>query len=54
MALRQLELVLIPSGGFESWMKKRGKYGGQHKVPRLANDRQYVDEILNYVSKKYK
>mgnify|MGYP001546729572 CR=1 FL=1 len=52
MALRQLELVVIPSGGFETWMKKRGKYGGQHKVPRLANDRQYVDEIINYTTKK--
>jgi hypothetical protein len=49
MALRQLELVVIPKGGFESWMKYRGKYGGQHKVPRLANDRQYVDDILNLV-----
>lgn len=48
MALRALELVVIPSGGFEAWMKQRGKYGGQHKVPRLANDRQYVDEILKF------
>jgi hypothetical protein len=50
MALRTLELVVIPSGGFENWMKQKGKYGGQHKVPRLANDRQYVDEILKYAA----
>lgn len=50
MALRPLELVIIPSGGFEAWMKQRGKYGGQHKVPRLSNDRQYVDEMLKFAS----
>jgi hypothetical protein len=27
-------------------MKTRGKLGGQHKVPRLANERKYVEEIL--------
>ena len=27
-------------------MKKRGKLGGQHKVPRLSNNREYVDDIL--------
>jgi hypothetical protein len=27
-------------------MKSRGKLGGQHKVPRLSNDRIYLDEIL--------
>ena len=27
-------------------MKERGKIGGQHKVPRLANDREYADSIL--------
>jgi hypothetical protein len=27
-------------------MKKRGKLGGQNKVPSLANDRKYIDELL--------
>jgi len=27
-------------------MKKRGKLGGQNKVPRLANNREYLDDIL--------
>jgi hypothetical protein len=35
-----------PAGTFYSWMKKRGKLGGQNKVPRLANTREYLDEIL--------
>ena len=36
----------VPDGTFYQWMKKRGKLGGQNKVPRLSNSREYVDEIL--------
>lgn len=32
---------------FEDWLKSNGKLGGQHKVPRLSNDRKIVEEILN-------
>jgi hypothetical protein len=32
-------------GVFFSWLKSKGKLGGQHKVPRLSNDRKYIDEI---------
>jgi hypothetical protein len=46
MALSRPLLHLAPDGTFYQWMKNRGKLGGQHKVPRLANDRAYVDEIL--------
>ena len=34
------------AGTFYQWMKKRGKLGGQNKVPRLSNSREYVDDIL--------
>ncbi|MEE4258100.1 MAG: GH3 auxin-responsive promoter family protein [Bacteroidales bacterium] len=46
MILREPIVRKLPGGTFYKWMKKRGKLGGQNKVPRLANDRQYVDEIL--------
>jgi len=46
MALRRPKVHNAPTDTFYNWLKKRGKLGGQHKVPRLANDRQYVDEIL--------
>ena len=36
----------VAAGVFHTWMKSRGKLGGQNKVPRLANDRMYLDEIL--------
>ncbi len=46
MMLRKPIVRKLPPKTFYNWMKKRGKLGGQNKVPRLANDRQYVDEIL--------
>lgn len=39
----------LPKGTFHEWMKKRGKLGGQHKVPRLANHRKYVEDILELI-----
>jgi hypothetical protein len=33
-------------GTFYNWMKRRGKLGGQNKVPRLSNSREYIDDIL--------
>lgn len=37
-------------GTFYNWMKSRNKLGGQFKVPRLSNNREYVDEILKMVT----
>jgi hypothetical protein len=39
----------VAEGTFYKWMKRRGKLGGQNKVPRLSNSREYVDEILSMV-----
>ncbi len=36
----------LPPGTFYEWLRAKGKLGGQNKVPRLCNDRSYVDEIL--------
>lgn len=36
----------MKSGTFFNWMKERGKLGGQNKVPRLSNNRDYVDALL--------
>ncbi len=52
LALQQLRLRALPRGVFHRWMRARGKFGGQHKVPRLANHRQYVEEILNMLEEK--
>ena len=37
----------LTSGSFEYWLKSMGKLGGQHKVPRLSNERKIIEEILN-------
>lgn len=49
MALQQLQMRALPKGTFLNWMRSKGRYGNQSKVPRLANNRQYVEEILNFV-----
>jgi hypothetical protein len=43
---------VMGSGLFYEWMKQREKVGGQHKVPKLANDRKYVDSILQFLAAK--
>ncbi len=50
MALRRPKVHNAPTDTFYKWLKARGKLGGQHKVPRLANDRLYVDEILKMLA----
>ena len=46
MALRPPVVHAVPAGTFYAWMKQRGKLGGQHKVPRLCNDRQLLESLL--------
>lgn len=42
----------LPKGTFSDWMKSIGKLGGQNKVPRLSNNRDYVDRLLSFLDKK--
>ncbi len=46
LALMLPKVHSVEEGTFYNWMKKRGKLGGQHKVPRLSNTREYIDDIL--------
>jgi len=46
LALVGPKIHSVAEGTFYNWMKKRGKLGGQNKVPRLSNSREYVEEIL--------
>ena len=36
----------MPEGTFYEWLKRNNKLGGQHKVPRLSNSREFVEELL--------
>ncbi len=40
----------LAQGTFHHWMKQRGKLGGQHKVPRLCNDRAILEQLLQHVA----
>jgi len=50
MVLRPPVVRQLPEKTFYNWLKKKNKLGGQHKVPKLANNRVYVDEILEMVN----
>lgn len=49
IALRMPEVTAIPKGSFAAWLSSKGKLGGQHKVPRLSNDRTVLEEIKLFV-----
>lgn len=51
IALRKPIVHVMPAGGFTKWLKDKGKLGGQHKVPRLSNERTYLEQILPYINK---
>ncbi len=46
MALSKPQVIRAPKDTFYKWMKEKGKIGGQNKIPRLANNRKYLDELL--------
>jgi len=46
LALVAPRIHAVSEGTFYNWMKQRGKLGAQNKVPRLSNNRDYIDEIL--------
>jgi hypothetical protein len=46
ITLNQLKLHVAKPDLFFDWMKSRGKLGGQNKVPRLANTREFLDPLL--------
>lgn len=48
IALRMPIVHVMPKDGFKQWLKDKGKLGGQHKVPRLSNERKYLEEMLPY------
>lgn len=46
VTLQRLEIVQARKNLFNDWLKRKGKLGGQHKVPRLSNSRKNIDELL--------
>ncbi|WP_051203313.1 GH3 auxin-responsive promoter family protein [Hugenholtzia roseola] len=49
LALVLPKVQVLPAQTFFNWLKSKGKVGGQNKVPRLSNTREYVESILALV-----
>ena len=49
LALDELKINAVKENTFYNWLKTKGKLGGQNKVPRLSNNRKYIDEILSSI-----
>ena len=47
ITLQHLEIVVARPNLFNDWLKLKGKLGGQHKVPRLSNSREYIEQLLS-------
>lgn len=47
LSLERLHIQIAHPNLFNDWLKEKGKLGGQHKVPRLWNDRTHIDELLS-------
>ncbi|GAE20869.1 putative auxin-regulated protein [Bacteroides pyogenes JCM 10003] len=46
IALQPLEVIVARPRLFHDWLAQKGKLGGQHKIPRLSNTREYIEEML--------
>jgi len=52
LSLKSPKVISVPFGTFYDWLKLKGKLGGQHKVPRLSNDRKFLDAINQILENK--
>jgi hypothetical protein len=43
-------IISAPAETFNAWLKSKGKLGGQHKVPRLSNNRKIIEEIKSHLN----
>lgn len=46
ITLQHLDIVKARRGLFNDWLKSKGKLGGQHKIPRLSNNRDIMEQML--------
>ncbi|AMA50164.1 MULTISPECIES: GH3 auxin-responsive promoter family protein [Flavobacterium] len=46
MTLNPLKVNIARENLFYDWLKEKGKLGGQNKIPRLSNSREYLESLL--------
>lgn len=50
IALDMPQVKKLPKGTFNQWLQKKNQVGGQHKIPRLSNERKIIEDILSIIS----
>ena len=48
--LKPLEIIVVKKGGFNEYMSSIGKLGGQNKIPKLSNNREFVNGLNSFVN----
>jgi hypothetical protein len=48
--LKEPLIISAPKNTFKNWLKHKGKLGGQNKVPRLSNNREYIDDLKKFIN----
>ena len=46
LTLARPRVIVVPKGTFYKWFRERDKLGGQNKMPRLSNSREFVESVL--------
>lgn len=54
MTLNPLKINVARENLFYDWLKENDKLGGQHKIPRLSNQRDYLEQLMNMQDMKIK
>lgn len=49
LSLQSPKVHQLPAGSFYAWLRSINKTGGQNKIPRLANNREYVDKLIDFL-----
>ncbi|MEL6970846.1 MAG: GH3 auxin-responsive promoter family protein [Bacteroidota bacterium] len=52
-AIQQLEVILLPKGFFQAWLKETKRLGGQAKVPKLVNNRKIAESLIEVLAKTH-
>ena len=52
LALQKPFIHILKKGTFYEWMKTKQKIGGQNKIPRLSNNREYVTDLILFIQKQ--
>lgn len=50
LSLQSPIIRVAPKGSFFNWQKSINKVGGQNKIPRLSNNREYIDKLLKFIN----